>query len=98
MDSPGASRLLQISGGSYVFDVRARDREKIVSSTLQMNRVYRVVVEGQVVERESALLAGRFNKLEYEVTGIPLTLALYGHAARTGRIEARREGRVRAVR
>ncbi len=98
MDTPGASRLLQISGGSYVFDVHARDGEKIVSGTLQMNRVYRVVVEGQVVERESALLGGRFNKLEYEVTGIPLTLALYGHAARTGRIEARQEGRVRAVR
>ena len=98
MDSPGASRLLQISGASYVFDVHARDGEKIVSSTLQPERVYRVAMEGQVVERESALLTGRFRKLDYDTTGIPLTLALYGHAARTGKIEARQEGRVRAVR
>ena len=98
MDSPGASRLLQISGASYVFDVHARDGQKIVSDTLQPDRVYRVVMEGQAVERESVLLGGRFRQLEYETTGIPLTLALYGHAARLGRIEARQEGRVRAVR
>ncbi len=98
MDSPGASRLMQISGASYVFDAHARDGEKIVSSTLQPERVYRVVMEGQVVERQSAFLAGRFRKLDYETTGIPLTLALYGHAARAGRIEARQEGRVRSVR
>ncbi len=98
MDSPGASRLLQISEASYVFDPHARDGEKVVSSTLQLDRVYRVVMEGQVVERQSAFLAGRFRTLDYETTGIPLTLALYGHAARTGRIEARQEGRVRSVR
>ncbi len=98
IDSPGASRLLQISGASYVFDPHAQDGKKIVSTTLQPERVYRVVLEGQVVERETALLAGRFRKLNYETTGIPFTLALYGYAARTGRIEARQEGRVRAVR
>jgi pimeloyl-ACP methyl ester carboxylesterase len=98
IDSPGASRLLQISGASYVFDVHAKDGAKIVSSTLVPERVYRVVMEGQTMERQTAFLAGRFRKLDYESTEVPFTLALYGHAARTGRIEARAEGRVRAGR
>ena len=97
VDSPGASRLLQISGASYVFNAQARSGARIVSSTLEARRVYVVAMEGQVMERETALLAGRFRKLDYVTTPIPLTLALYGHAARTGRIEARREGRVRAA-
>ncbi len=97
IDSPGASRLLQISGASYVFDEHARDGEKIVSTTLEPERVYRVVMEGQVMERQTAFLAGRFRKLDYETTEVPFTLALYGHAARSGRIEARQEGRVRAA-
>jgi predicted esterase len=98
IDSPGASRLLQISGASYVFDVHAKDGEKIVNSTLAPDRAYRVVMEGQTMERQTAFLAGRFRKLDYESTEVPFTLALYGHAARTGRIEGRAEGRVRAVR
>jgi predicted esterase len=98
IDSPGASRLLQISGASYVFDPHAEDGKKIVSSTLEPERIYRVIMEGQVVERQSALLAGRFRLIDYETTEVPFTLALYGHAARSGRIEASQEGRVRAVR
>lgn len=65
--------------------------------TLKNDRVYRVVFEGQAMERQSVLLAGRFRKLDYQVTGIPLTMALYGHAARSGRITATREGRVRML-
>lgn len=95
IDSPGASRLLQISGASYVYDPHAVDGKKIVKSSLDPERTYRVVMEGQVMERQTAFLAGRFRKLDYDQTAIPLTLALYGHAARTGRIEARQEGRVR---
>jgi 2',3'-cyclic-nucleotide 2'-phosphodiesterase (5'-nucleotidase family) len=68
IDSPGASRLLQISGASYVFDVHAKDGEKIVNSTLAPDRAYRVVMEGQTMERQTAFLAGRFRKLDYEST------------------------------
>lgn len=50
-----------------------------------------------MVERETILLAGRFQRLTYHVTEIPLSLALYGHAAKLGKIEARLEGRVRQV-
>ncbi len=95
MDTPGASRLLQVSGASYTFDPHRPDGQKIVRDTLQDARTYTVAMEGQAMERESVRLAGHFRKLDYHSTGIPLTLALYGHAARTGRIEARTEGRVR---
>jgi hypothetical protein len=57
--------------------------------------VYKVVLEGQVAERQTMFLAGRFMKLDYHSTGIPFTMALYGHAAKSGRIEAKLEGRVR---
>jgi hypothetical protein len=56
-----------------------------------------VVLEGQVVERETMLLAGRFRNLKYLTTNVPFTLALYGYAAKAKRIEARVEGRVRAL-
>jgi predicted esterase len=95
IDEPGAGRLVQISGARYVFDLRRPAGQRIVESDLEPDRVYTVALEGQVVERETMLLAGRFKKLDYSCTDIPFTLALYGHAARTGRIEARREGRVR---
>lgn len=97
MDSPGASRLLQISGASYAFDPHRPAGQRIVRDTLKNDRVYRVVFEGQAMERQSVLLAGRFRKLDYQVIGIPLTMALYGHAARSGRIAATREGRVRML-
>ena len=51
-------------------------------------------MEGQVVERETIRLAGRFKNLDYQTTEIPFTLALYGYAASKGTIEAKREGRV----
>ena len=41
------------------------------------------------------LLAGRFRKLNYQTNAVPLILALYGHAAKTKRIGAKIEGRVR---
>jgi predicted esterase len=95
IDEPGAGRLVQISGARYTFDLNRPAGQRIVTTDLEPDRVYTVALEGQVVERETMLLAGRFKKLDYASTGIPFTLALYGHAARTGRIEARREGRVR---
>ncbi len=97
IDQPGAGRLVQLSGARYAFDPTRPQGQRIVESTLQPERVYTVVLEGQVVQRETMLLAGRFYKLDFQTTNVPFTLALYGHAARTGRIEAPREGRVREV-
>jgi len=93
-DSPGASRLVQVSGMSYVFDPSRPDGYKILDSSLETDKIYTVVLEGQVVERHSMFLAGRFRRIDYRTTEIPLTLALYGHAARTGRIEPPAPGRV----
>ena len=90
----GEDRLVQVSGMRYTFD---RTGKRAVSSSLVPERVYTVVLEGQVVERETMLLAGRFRKLAYRTTSVPFTLALYGHAGKAGRIEARAEGRVRAM-
>jgi len=83
-------RLVRVSGGRCVFD-----RKRIVSTGLAPDRVYTVVVEGQVVERETMLLAGRFRRLKCEIAAVPFSLALYGRAARSKRIEAKHEGRVR---
>lgn len=94
IDSPGASRLVQVSGMKYTFDASKDTGSKIVSHDLDPERVYTVALEGQVVERETMLLAGRFRKLDYATSPTPFTLALYGHAARHGKIEARKEGRV----
>ena len=94
-DSPGAGRLIQGSGFSYVFD-RTRPRgQRILSSTIHPERTYTVALEGQVVERETILLGGRFRRLDYQTSPTPFTLALYGYAARNPRFEAKREGRVR---
>jgi hypothetical protein len=51
-------------------------------------------MEGQGGERQSMLLAGKFRRLDYRTTEIPLTLALYGYAAKTGKIVAPAAGRV----
>jgi predicted esterase len=95
IDSPGASRLIQVSGMSYVFDPAKPDGYKILSTSLQPEKLYTVTLEGQAVERQSMLLAGKFRRLDYHTTGIPLTLALYGHAARQRNIVAPPPGRVR---
>ena len=95
IDSPGSGRLVQLSGARYVFDASLPAGARIVETDLEPDRLYTVALEGQVVERETMLLAGRFEKLDYQTTDVPFTLALYGHAATTGRIEARLEGRVR---
>ena len=90
-----ANRLVQLSGARYVFDTSRPPGQRIVSSSLEPERTYTVVMEEQVVQRETIRLAGRFGKLEYRTTGVPLTLALYGYAARNKTVEARREDRVR---
>lgn len=90
-------RLVQVSGARYVFDRRRPKGSRIVSSDLQSDRVYTVALEGQVPERESILLAGRFGTLDYAVSEIPFLGALYGHAASAGRIVVEPEGRVREL-
>jgi hypothetical protein len=88
---------VQISGADYVFDRRRPAGQRIVQSSLQPERRYVVALEGQVVERETMRLAGRFKRLRYTTTDSPFTLALYGHAARSGEINPSVEGRVREV-
>ena len=90
-----ANRLVQLSGARYVFDGSRPPGERIVSSSLEPGRLYTVAMEGQVVERETIRLAGRFGKLDRQTTNVPFTLALYGYAARNKTVEARREDRVR---
>jgi predicted esterase len=97
VDLPGAGRLVQVSGMKYAFDLRRTAGSRVVDTDLKRERVYRVVLEGQVVERGTMLLGGRFKNLDYHTTEIPLSLALYGHAARAKQILAPREGRVRDV-
>lgn len=91
------NRLIQISGARYAFDPSRPAGQRVVSSDLQPDRRYVVAMEGQAVERETVALAGRFRKLEHKVTDVAFTIALYGHAAKTGKIESRIEGRVTQV-
>ena len=94
IDSPGASRLVQVSGMTYTFDPAKPDGYKIIATSLQPEGLYTVALEGQVVERQSMLLAGKFRRLDYRTTEIPLTLALYGHAAKSAKIIVPAAGRV----
>lgn len=88
------NRLVQVSGTRYQFDPAKAAGQRIVSSDLQSDRRYRVVMEGQVVQRETVQLAGRFKQLPHQKADASFTMALYGHAQRLGKIEARVEGRV----
>lgn len=94
VDRPGAGRLVQVSGMRYVFDSSKVATGRLVSTDLDMDRVYTVALEGQVVERETMALGGHFKRLDYQTTDTPLSLALYTHAVKTGHISAKVEGRV----
>lgn len=89
-----SNRLLQVSGMRYRFDPTKPAGQRIVWSDLQPERRYQVVMEGQVPQRETASLAGRFRTLPHRQADVAFTTALYGHAKRSGKIEARVEGRV----
>jgi hypothetical protein len=93
-DGPDASRLVQLSGARYSFDRTVPPGKRVVTTDLQPNRTYTVALEGHVPHWITLLLAGRFGKLPYKPTEIPLTTALYGHAVRNHRLEAQVEGRV----
>lgn len=85
-----------LSGSDVAEIIRANakeeDRKVFLSGatpdTLDPARRYRVALEGQVVERETMYLAGRFRKLDFKVTDVPFTLALYGYAAAQGALAA----------
>ena len=87
--------MIQVSGTRYTFDPARPVGPRIVSSEIQPERRYVVAMEGQVVQRQTASLAGRFKKLKYTTTDVAFTKALYGYAAKSGKIESRVEGRVR---
>ncbi|MEY4940593.1 MAG: hypothetical protein RIQ93_2328 [Verrucomicrobiota bacterium] len=91
------NRLVQISGARYAFDPSRPAGQRVISSDIQPNRRYVVAMEGQVVQRETMNLAGRFNKLEYKVTDVAFTTALYGHAVKSGKMASRIKGRVTQV-
>jgi hypothetical protein len=94
------NRLVQLSGGRYTFDRRRKPGMRIVASSFELDRIYTVALEGQTVERDEKVylgLAGRSATLRYDVTDIPLTLALYGYAARAKELRAPREARVQEI-
>lgn len=96
--SLAANALVQVSGAKYAFDRRRPPGERIVSSSFEPEHMYSVVLEGQVVERETMRLAGRYKKLKYRHTDTPFTVALYGHAVRSKELRAPLEGRVEEIR
>jgi len=95
VDRPGSGRVIQVSGLHYIFDSGKPPAERLISTDLDPARTYSVAFEGQVMERQTILLGGRFKQLDYRTTDTPLSMALYAHAAGSGRIEAKAEGRVR---
>jgi hypothetical protein len=97
MNGPEASRLIQLSGAWYAFDRSRPAGSRVVASSLEPGRVYSVVFEGHAAHRDSGMLAERLWTRNHRVLEVSLSMALYGHAARLGRIAARPEGRVRDV-
>jgi hypothetical protein len=90
-------RVVQVSGMSYSVDRRRPKGSRIVAHDLVPQRLYKVVLEGQVPERESIALAGRFGTLSYRSTETPFLGALYAHAVAEGRVSAPAPGRLREV-
>ena len=97
----GLKQLVQISGARYAFDWRLPPGRRIVDSDIDPDGTYKVTVMRQVPERGAARgtmsLAQYQGNLDYRHSDVPLRAALYAHAARSGRVEAKIEGRVRAV-
>jgi hypothetical protein len=94
-DGPAANLLVQLSGGSYTFDRRLPSGRRIVASSFRPDQKYVVVLEGQVVERETMRLGGRFKRIPFVTTTAPFTLALYGHASRSREMTRDSQDRVR---
>jgi 5'-nucleotidase len=90
-------RLVQVSGMHYSFDRSKPKDGRVVSSDLDLQRTYKVVLEGQVPERETMYLAGNFGKLTYLTTDIPFSAALYAYTVARKQIVGPLEGRVREV-
>jgi pimeloyl-ACP methyl ester carboxylesterase len=82
--APVADTTLQPAGFRYTFDRTKPRGQRIVSSTLDRNRTYKLVMEGHAVEREKYGLGSQYGQLKYTLTPIPFTAALYAHALRQG--------------
>jgi pimeloyl-ACP methyl ester carboxylesterase len=89
-------RLVQVSGLTYEFDRSRPKGSRIVACDLDPKRVYRVALEGQVPERETIFLAGRFGTLKVALAKVSFVSALYAHAVSTGRIAVDGPARIRA--
>ncbi|MEY4939815.1 MAG: hypothetical protein RIQ93_1550 [Verrucomicrobiota bacterium] len=94
----GAGPIVQVSGLRYKFDLKQPAGRRVVECNLDPDRTYTVVMEGQVMARDTLRLGAHFKKVNYTTTPIGFTTALYGHAARSGVINPAREGRVEEVR
>ncbi len=90
-------RLVQVSGMHYTFDLRKPKDGRVISSDIDPAKTYKVVLEGQVPERETMYLAGMFGALKYQLTDKPFSTALYAYAAKHQQIVAAAEGRVKEV-
>lgn len=93
----GAGPIVQVSGLRYKFDLKQPAGRRVVECNLDAARTYTVVMEGQVMARDTLRLGAHFKNVNYTTTPIGFTTALYGHAARTGVIKPTREGRVQEV-
>ena len=95
----GLEYLVQPSGLRYAFSWDRPRGRRITDSDVDPGRIYKVVLEGQSLERAgrqaAMFLAGLRKTLDCRVTDIPLRAALYAHAVRTGKIEPAAERRVR---
>ena len=70
----------------YAFHPTKSDGHKIVETDLNPKQPYKVTLEGQAVERQTVLLAGRFMKLDYNSTGFRLRWLSMAMRRRRGRL------------
>lgn len=87
--------LVQLSGARYGFEGR-----KIVETDIEPDRRYTLACPSQLLQREKRDgmdLAGRFQRIEYDLTDISVIGALYAHVLAHPEVRAIREGRVREL-
>ena len=85
--------LVQLSGARYEFE-----GSKIVDTDIDPDRTYSLACPAQLLQREKRDgmdLAGRFQKIDYELTDISVIGALYAYVLAHPEVSAVREGRVR---
>jgi len=94
-DKKKAELLVQVSGCRYAFDRGKPKGQRIVETDIIPDRDYTVVCEGQVMSRETLLLAGRFEKMPHRDLELTNISAAWRYIAKCGgTIDAKLEGRV----